>query len=373
LLSGRLPFQAESSQDWEAVISSNMAEKAPSVLDWIDEDRRSDFDCSLAFVIAKALEKRAVNRYLSASEMHGAVFQCLVVYDKAAYSIYLSYRAESDGPLVKLLFDELNHSRTPGGHRVTVYLDTCSGHVQGADWDEDIAKGLLHTTLYCPILSKGATAHMAQFACLAQLGGADLEQDQEDSLLKEMLIADALLDRSSHSDDLLGGKRGKLCAAFPVFAGRQQQPGHSEYSLVDNYFNADSDGDILFMLHSPSNGQAAQAAARFLQDRAGLTVEVVKQIEDSERSVASLVAGLSPLPVQVCCLWNHAGVLAEAALTREQSSFVEKGCATVDDNLLSTEQVVPLSLVPACPPTQCFAAMLSTYCDTGPTWPPTFT
>ena len=103
--------------------------------------------------VLKALEKRVVDRYSSADEMHGAAFECLFAQSKAAYSVYLSYRAESDWPIAKLLFDELNHSRTHDGHRVTVYLDTCGGHVQGADWDEDIAKGLLRSTIYCPILS----------------------------------------------------------------------------------------------------------------------------------------------------------------------------------------------------------------------------
>ena len=368
LVSGTLPFQAESSQNWEAVISGNMAEKAPNVLDRINADRRSEFECSLASVIAKALEKREDNRYLSAGEMHGAAFGCLVVHSKAAYSVYLSYRAESDGPLAKLLFDELNHSRTPGGHRVTVYLDTCGGHVEGADWDEDINRGLLHSTIYCPILSYGATAPMAQFAetasaqliamgwekaplGLARLRGA--EQDREDALLKEMLIASALLERSSESGALLGGERGQLRAAFPVFAWRQQPPGHPAYPRMGNYFDVQGGGGIFSTLPSPSN---SQAAARFLRDRAGLPVEAVKRVEDSERSVASVVAGLSRL--QGCRLWNHAGDLAEAALTKEQMALVGKGYAgppvSLDDSLLSTEQVVPPSLAPSCPQTQRF-------------------
>jgi hypothetical protein len=41
--------------------------------------------------------------------MHQAVFYCLVSRNDAQYSAYLSYRAESDLPLARLIFDELNH------------------------------------------------------------------------------------------------------------------------------------------------------------------------------------------------------------------------------------------------------------------------
>jgi serine/threonine protein kinase len=364
LVSGTLPFQRDSSQDWEAVIAENMAEKAPNVLDRIGAERRSEFEYSLASVIAKALEKRQVNRYVSADEMHGAAFACLVVHSKAAYSVYLSYRAESDGPLAKLLFDELNHSRTPGGHRVTVYLDICSGHIQGTNWDEDIAKGLLHSTLYCPILSFGATAPMAQLPetarnqlitmgwgetplGLTRLCGA--EQDREDALLKEMLIANIVLERSSESGGLLGGEGGQLCSVLPIFAGRMQPLGHSEYPLMGNYFDVHCGGGIFSALPSPSS---SKAAAQFLLDRAGLPVEAVTQAEDSACSVASVVAGLSRQ--QGCRLWDHSSDVVEAALTKDQRALVGKGYVgppvSLDDNLLSAEQVVPPSLAPSCDP-----------------------
>jgi hypothetical protein len=123
-------------------------------------------------------------------------------------------------------------------------LALCRAPIQGADWDEDIAKGLLHSTIYCPILSFGTTAPMAPFPeaaraqliavgweeaplGLARLCGA--EQDREDALLKEMIIASALLERSPESGAPLGGEGGQLRAAFPIFAGRPQPPGHPAY------------------------------------------------------------------------------------------------------------------------------------------------
>ena len=41
--------------------------------------------------------------------MHEAVFGCLVASGAARYSAYLSYRAASEAPLARLIFDELNH------------------------------------------------------------------------------------------------------------------------------------------------------------------------------------------------------------------------------------------------------------------------
>ena len=43
--------------------------------------------------------------------MHEALLGCLVAKGAARYSAYLSYRAATDAPLARLLFDELNHRR----------------------------------------------------------------------------------------------------------------------------------------------------------------------------------------------------------------------------------------------------------------------
>jgi serine/threonine protein kinase len=355
LVTGTLPFQPGGSQNWKDAISGNMAEKAPSILGRIDSDRRSKYDCSLASVISKALEKEAATRYVSTDDMHGAVFGCLVVQGKASFSVYLSYRAESDRPLAQLLFDELNHSKTPGGHRVTVYFDFCGEHGQVVDWDADIAKGLLHSICYVPILSYGATAPLAHFTegtCaqhiamgweeaplgLSRLGRA--EQDREDALLKEMLVAGVLLERSSESGGLLNGERDQLRVTVPVFAGRQHPQGHPEYPCMGDYFDVNGGGGNFSMLPSPST---SQAAARFLLDRAGLPVDVTNRVQ--ERSVASVVSSLTNL--QGCCLWNQSGDLREAALTSEQKKLVGKGYAGPPVNLnhtvLSAGQVT-------CPP-----------------------
>ena len=328
------------------------------MLDRVDTDSPSELERSLAPVVAKALEVEAGKRYSSADEMHAAVFGCLVAHCRAFYSVYLSFRAESDAPLAKLIFDELNHSKTPGGHRVTVYLDT--RRVHGAGLDDDLAHGLLNSICFSPILSYGATAPLAALPekassqrialCwdeaplgLARLGGT--ENDREDTLLQEILIAGILLERSTahNLNALLSEESGQVCAAFPIFAGLQQPPGHADYPRMGNYLDVQGGGGEFPVQPSSIN---SKAASQFLRDRAGLPVDMVRLVE--ERSVASAVSGLTKL--QGCSLWNHAADLAEADLTIEQMGLVGKGCSgaptRLDGNPPSAEQVThsPLTI-----------------------------
>ena len=61
-VTGSLPFQAESDLLWGIAIAGNIDERAPSVLDILVGDRRSNFDNNLSKVISKSLEKRVENR-----------------------------------------------------------------------------------------------------------------------------------------------------------------------------------------------------------------------------------------------------------------------------------------------------------------------
>ncbi len=69
----------------ERQVAGNMDDHAPSVLERINDDRRSKFDNNLARVIAKSLEKRVEQRYQSADEMHEAIYSCLVDRGEAIY------------------------------------------------------------------------------------------------------------------------------------------------------------------------------------------------------------------------------------------------------------------------------------------------
>ncbi len=212
-----------------------------------------------------------------------------------------------------------------------------------------MADGLLHSVCFLPILSYGATAPLAALPVheisgweetplgLVRLSGA--EQDREDALLKEMLIALVLLERASDADAaaLLDEERGQLCTAMPVFVGQLHPESHTEYPHMGKYLDIQGGGGQYSKLPSPSTNQAA---VRFLRDRAGLPVEAVKRFEDF--CVASVVNYFEKM--DGCQLWDHASDLAEAPLTIEQKALVgSKGNSdsqvNLHDSVLCTEQV----------------------------------
>ena len=232
-------------------------------------------------MIAKALEKVVSNRYVSADEMHEAVYCCLIERGEACYCAFISYRVASDAPLARLLFDELNHSVTPGGHRVTVFWDA-HRLVKGEDWEHGFATGLLNSLCFLPILSYGSTAPMATlpkdqlFETLAQgwdatpIGRARLdgtESDSEDNVLKELIIARALLDEIN-GDDMNNSsrspkRRGLLQLAYPILVGRQQPQGHQDYPRMGSYFQVQGGSGNFPSCPSPPT---ARAVAQFLRD-----------------------------------------------------------------------------------------------------------
>ena len=88
--------------------------------------------------------------------------------------------------------------------------------LQGEDWEEGFANGLLHSLCFFPLLSYGATAPLAAIpdggAEAARQAGWDEkpagrarltgdEGDAEDNLLKELLIAVSLLDQHGAGGD----------------------------------------------------------------------------------------------------------------------------------------------------------------------------
>jgi serine/threonine protein kinase len=363
LITCTLPFQAGTCQDRKAVLPEKMDEEVPNLLDRISPEKRSKYDHSLAALISKVLERNSVRRFSSADEMHDAVFGCLIVHSNAFYSAYLSFREESDEPLAKLLFDELNHSLTPGGHRVAVYSKSTGRDAQEASWNlnEDISEGLLHSICYIPIFSYGATVCFtlaeggnAQDTTTLGWGGWEesrVLQDedakvQEDAVLKEMMVAEALLERSSESIIRLDGEKGRVRSLFPVFASLPQPHGHHANPRMGNDFDALGGGRQFSPLTLHSTGQAA---ARFLRDRAGLPVEATRRVE--ERSVAAVLAGLVQL--QGCRLWEHSRAVAEESLTKEQLALGGKGSGgfagpskNLDDNAPGEEQVNRLQKSP---------------------------
>ena len=334
LVTGVLPFQTASDHPglWANVIA-DMKTKAPSVLDKLSEDRRSLFDNYLAKVIEKALEKEIDSRYSSADNMYEAVYGCLIRKGEAVYSAFISYRVASELPLAQILFDELNHTVTPGGHRVTVYWDA-HRLVKGEDWEEGFATGLLNSLCFFPLMSYGSTAPLAalpddvvQRAAKVAEGWDEkpvyrqrLEgknSDPEDNVLKEFLIAGTLVERST-ADDRGQNEKGRLQIAYPILVGRQHPCGHPDYPQMGNYFHVQGGGGRFPKGPSPSTNKAV---VEFLKNKAGMSDDVLKSAE--RQTVDSIVTGLTKL--QGCQLWNHPADLPPLALTKEQASLIGKG------------------------------------------------
>ena len=321
LVTGRLPFQADSDLLWSFAIAGNIDEKAPNVLDLLSEDRRPTFDNNLAKVIATSLEKKVIDRYESADEMHEAIYRCLIARGEGCYSAFISYRVASEAPLARILFDELNHSVTPGGHRVTVFWDA-HRLIEGENWEDGFGTGLFNSLCFLPLLSYGSTAPLAALQDdngTAIARGWDLrpvgrkrlqgnETDAEDNFLKELMIATALLDLK-RSNEVTGGLPdceedglGQLRLSYPILIGRQQPEGHPEYPRMGSYFHVQGGGGTFPDRPSPPT---ARAVSTFLRNAANLSTDVTSQIETL--SVEAVMKAV--MLVQGCQLWDHPQVL----------------------------------------------------------------
>ena len=344
LATGLLPFQAESSFMWSIVIAGNLDEKAPNVLDRLSEERRSQFDHNLAKVIGKALEKRVENRYSSVDEMHEAIYSCLIRRGEAVYSVFISYRVASEAPLARILFDVLNHTVTPGGHRVTVYWDAFR-LVKGEGWEEGFATGLLNSICMFPLLSHGSTAPLAQLPEGKESEGWDSmpagrvrlqgsEADPEDNFLKELLIGGFLLERKN-AHDRGDSELGLLEVIYPILIGRQEPLGHPNYPKMGDFFLVQAGGGKYPASPSPATNRAA---AGFLREKCGAPSAAVEAIEN--RSVAQAVQLITSL--QGCQLWSHPKEVEETELSKEQSDLVGKGsvgpAASIGGVVLTAEQ-----------------------------------
>ena len=301
-----LPFHSESEMLWGFAIAGNMNEKAPSPLDVMPESLRSNFDHNLSKVIAKALEKKVTERYVSADEMHDSLYSCLIQRGEASYSVFISYRVTSEAPLARLLFDELNHSVTPGGHRVTVYWDS-HRLVKGEPWEEGFATGVLNSICFLPLLSHGFTAPLAVFkderSALAKgweaapvgrkrLEGA--ETDPEDNCLKELLIAVSLLEQRGKSKV----HTTQLQTIFPLLVGRQEPSGHPDYPRMGNFFDVQGGGGYFADQPSPPT---SRAVAKFLLNKAGMTDKEASVV--MQMSIKDIMNTCTRL--QGCQLWDH--------------------------------------------------------------------
>mmetsp|Transcript_75728 Transcript_75728/g.202691 ORF Transcript_75728/g.202691 Transcript_75728/m.202691 type:complete len:719 (-) Transcript_75728:344-2500(-) len=341
MVTGSLPFKAESDLLFSVAIAGNMDEPAPSVLDNLPEETRSKFDRNLAVVVEEALQKRVADRFQTVDEMHDAVYACLIGRGEAVYSVFISYRVATELPLARLLFDCLNHTVTPGGHRVTVYLDHAR-LVKGESWEDGFANGLLHSMCFFPLLSYGATAPMAALppdqkdqlitagweerpAGRVRLEGSS--RDAEDNLLKEFMIATSLLESRQQRDGADNDNdEGQLEVAFPILVGRQQPIGHPRYPGMGDFFAVQGGGGHYSTTPSPAS---ADAAANFLQRRAGFSAHAAEVARC--RSVSATVKSLTAL--QGCKLWETPSGTTSIELSKEQRDLIGRGYSGPPVNL----------------------------------------
>ena len=170
--------------------------------------------------------------------MYQAVYGCLVARGEATYSAFISYRAESDAPLARLLFDELNHSITPSRHRVTVYYDSYMAKDLGLNPGKsnavDFENAIVHALCFLPLVSNGTTVPLAALRedslpsdvdhgwekePFGRLRLQGKECDAEDKVLSEFLVAAALLQEEEHGKQ----RRNSLQVAYPIFLGPESR------------------------------------------------------------------------------------------------------------------------------------------------------
>ena len=175
----------------------------------------------------------------------------LVSRGESYYSVFISYRVASEQPLARLLFDDLNLSVTPAGHRVTVYWDAfCLA--KGRDWKEGFTNGILTSLCLFPLMSYASTAPLSVIVkdkkssvdskCweLKPVGRKRLEgknSDTVDNVLVELMLGEALMSRKDVKQRSSKDKKGILQYTYPILIGSQFPVGHAEYPGMGSFFD----------------------------------------------------------------------------------------------------------------------------------------
>ena len=312
LVSGRLPFDCSSPIAASINIAGDMNSKAPDVRDAVPENLRSGISSAFAEVIAKGLEKRLENRFASVDEMAAALHDCLVQViflhsfmsllsltlglqrGEEIYTVFISYRVFSEKYHAAMLFELLNNTTTPAGHRVIVYLDA-KRLVKGEDWEDGFSTGLLGSLVALPLISQGVLEPMTK------LRGDD--SDRPDNVAKEFMIMQAIQGRPEQT----------LQTIYPIFIGCPYEKNDVNYPHTGNFFHQSSHLiDALVDVPSPPT---TNAVASFLKRRAKLE----QADAASTLTVRGGVKGL--LAIQGAQLWSHTDGLPEEEMHEDSELF----------------------------------------------------
>jgi hypothetical protein len=132
---------------------------------------------------------------------------------EALYSVFISYRVASERFHAALLYELLNNTITPAGHRVIVFLDS-RRLVKGAAWEDGFVQGLLHSLVAIPLVSRGFLAPLTTLA--------GVESDRRDNVALELLLMQALATLSEAApfqDASTDLPAAGLEAIYPIFIG----------------------------------------------------------------------------------------------------------------------------------------------------------
>jgi hypothetical protein len=287
LVSGQLPFAEQTTVALSVSIAGDLDKLTPDIRDTAPEEIRSNISSAFAAVIAKGMEKRSVNRYQSVDEFASDLHGCLVKRGEGIYSVFISYRVVSEKYHAMMLYDVLNNTTTPAGHRVIVYLDI-KRLVKGEDWEEGFSVGLLNSLVALPLLSSGVIEP------LAKLSGS--QEDREDNVAKELIIMQAL--QFANEDTI-----GKLETIYPVIIGKPREESDPSYPCSGNFFT-DGSNNSMRRLAAVASPPTMNAVARFLQKN-----KII--FEDDALSVPVVTTVKDLFALQGAQLWNHPELVEE--------------------------------------------------------------
>ncbi len=287
LVSGQLPFEARTPLSASVSIAGNMEAAAPDVRDFASESCRANISSGFAEVLKKGLEKKIQSRFQSIDMLSKALHGCLVQKGEEMYTVFISYRVFSEKYHAAMLYDALNNTITPAGHRVIVYLDA-KRLVKGEGWEEGFSTGLMNSLVALPLISSGVLIP------LQNLKGDST--DKADNVCKELLIMQSLL-----------GRAGKLAAIYPILVGPPSKPGHPNYPGTEDFFSAN--WHLVESLAEVRSSPTMDAAREFLHSRNAAASE-----KSQGFTVKSTVKKI--LDIQGAKLWVHDD-LQEEPITEE--------------------------------------------------------